>query len=157
MVFLGLVLAAAAVAIGVGVVLDGTESARLSVFGENVPGVTEQWQVFLAGAVVAIVFVAGMTVTFAGVGRFRRTRRDLRYLREEHAESLTTLEAEKRQLQQELARIRQTVTTATAAATGTAAAPASAAPATAPPLPVRSQARSRPQISAASPFFDRAE
>ncbi|MFG2090925.1 MULTISPECIES: hypothetical protein [unclassified Spirillospora] len=107
MVFLGFLLVAAAVAAGVGVVLDNTDAANLVVFGQSVPGVNEQWQVFLAGAAVAIVFFSGMLLTFAGAGRRLRTRRDLRDLREEHEESLTSLVAEKRRLERELAQVRQ--------------------------------------------------
>ncbi|WP_207934209.1 hypothetical protein [Actinomadura sp. KC06] len=107
MVFLGFLLVAAAIAIVVGVVLDNTEPANLIVFGQTVPGVNEQWQIFLAGAGVAVVFFTGMMLTFIGAGRRVRNRRDLRDLREEHEESLTTLEMEKRRLQRELARVRQ--------------------------------------------------
>ncbi|MEW2357472.1 hypothetical protein [Spirillospora sp. NPDC029432] len=106
MVFLGLLLAAAAVTAATGIVLSNDGAATLTVFGETVPGVSNQWQIFMCGALVAVVFMAGMTMAFLGFGRLMRTRRDLRYLREEHEESLTTLEMEKRQLQRELARVR---------------------------------------------------
>ncbi|WP_207943691.1 hypothetical protein [Actinomadura sp. KC345] len=107
MVFLGFLLVAAAIAAGVGVVLDNTGSADLVVFGQTVPGVSEQWQVFGAGAAVAIVFFLGMTLAFTGTARRIRVRRDLRDLRDEHEESLTTLVAEKRRLERELAQARQ--------------------------------------------------
>lgn len=107
MVFLGFVLVAAAIAAGVGVVLDNTDTANLVVFGQTVPGVTEQWQVFAAGAAVSAVFFGGLLLTCMGVVRRIRTRRDLRDLREEHEESLTTLVAEKRRLERELAQVRQ--------------------------------------------------
>jgi uncharacterized protein HemX len=106
-VFLGLVVATAAVIAGASVVLDNGGTAELSAFGETVPGVTAQWHVFLAGAGVAIVFMAGMTLAFFGLSRSIRLRRELRDLREEHEESLTTMEMEKRQLQRELARARR--------------------------------------------------
>ncbi|MFB4316581.1 hypothetical protein [Actinomadura sp. 21ATH] len=108
MVFLGLLLAAAAVTAATGIILSNDGAATLTVFGETVPGVSNQWQIFMCGALVAVVFMAGMTMAFLGFGRLMRTRRDLRYLREEHEESLTTLEMEKRQLQRELARVRGT-------------------------------------------------
>ncbi|MEU8802505.1 hypothetical protein [Spirillospora sp. NPDC048819] len=107
MVFLGFLLVAAAIATGVGVVLDNTGTADLVVFGQTIPGVNEQWQVFFAGAAVAIVFFSGMLLTFVGTARRVRTRRDLRDLRDEHEESLTTLVAEKRRLERELAQARQ--------------------------------------------------
>jgi hypothetical protein len=107
MIFLGLVVAVAAVAVGVGVVLGNTGPAELTVYGQPVSGLTTQWQLFLAGAAVAIVFMAGMTIMTLGMGRSIRQRRELRDLRDEHAESMTTLEMEKRHLQRELARVRQ--------------------------------------------------
>jgi hypothetical protein len=107
MIFLGLLVAAAAVGVGVGVVLDNAADAQLTFLGQAVPGVTSMWHVFLVGAVVAVVFMGGMIVVMLGFGRAVRVRRELRDLRDEHEESLTTLEMEKRHLQRELARVRQ--------------------------------------------------
>ncbi|WP_207933590.1 hypothetical protein [Actinomadura sp. GC306] len=107
MVFLGFLLVAVAVLAGTGVVLGNAESADLVLFGQTVPGVSEQWQVFFAGAAVALLFCVGMMLTFTGAARRIRTRRDLRDLREEHEESLTALIAEKRRLERELAQTRQ--------------------------------------------------
>ncbi|MFC5750799.1 hypothetical protein, partial [Actinomadura rugatobispora] len=107
MVFLGLILAAAAVTAGAGIVMANDGSASLTIFGYAVPGVSTHWQVFLTGAAVAVVFMLGMMIAIVGFGRRMRTRRDLRYLREEHEESLTTLEMEKRRLQRELAQVRR--------------------------------------------------
>lgn len=163
MVFLGLALAVAAAVFGVGIAMENTGSAELVVFGETVPGVTNVWQVFFAGAAVAVVFVLGLVFTFVGMGRMVRARRDLRYLREEHEESLTTLELEKRELQRELARIRQAGgaprpqrSDAAAQRRGgpsrapnPAAAAPTAAPATAP--------ASRSQVTTNSAFFERAD
>ncbi|WP_207929293.1 hypothetical protein [Actinomadura sp. 6K520] len=107
MVFLGFLLVAAAILAGVGVALDNAEAANLVLFGQTVPGVTEQWQVFLAGAAVALVLCCGTALTFTGAARRIRTRRDLRDLREEHEESLTALVAEKRRLERELAQAQR--------------------------------------------------
>jgi hypothetical protein len=107
MLFLGLVLAVAAVVVGTAVVMENSGTAGLTAFGNEVPGVTEQWQVFMAGAVVAIVFMAGVTVAALGFRRAMGIRRELRDLRDEHAESMQTLELEKRQLQRELAQARR--------------------------------------------------
>lgn len=107
MIFLGLVIAAAAVGVGVGVVVDNASNAQLTFLDHSVPGVSSMWHVFLVGAVVAIVFMGGMIVSVLGIGRAVRVRRELRDLRDEHEESLTTLEMEKRHLQRELARARQ--------------------------------------------------
>lgn len=148
MVFLGFLLVAAALTVGAGVVLDNTDPASLVVFGQAMPALDSEWQVFLAGAGVALVFVCGLMLTFMGAGRRIRNRRDLRDLRDEHEESLTTLEMEKRRLQRELARVKQS------------------APRQAPPREPAVQgvrvaggqpAGNRSQIPATSPFFDRTE
>ncbi|TYB49157.1 hypothetical protein [Actinomadura chibensis] len=107
MIFLGLFVLFAAVAAGVVVVLDNTGQAHVTVFGDEVPGITEQWHVFMAGAVVAIVFMAGLMVVALGFRRSMGMRRELRDLRDEHAESLQTLEMERRRLQQALAQARR--------------------------------------------------
>ncbi|MEO3826008.1 hypothetical protein [Actinomadura sp. B10D3] len=150
MVFLGFLLVAAAIAVGVGVVLDNSDPANLVLLGQTVPALENEWQVFLAGAAVALVLFSGLMLTFMGAARRIRDRRDLRDLREEHEESLTTLEMEKRRLQRELARVKQS------------------GPRQAPPPPrepavqgvrVAGQppAGNRSRIPATSPFFDRAE
>lgn len=145
MVFLGFLLVAATAAVSVGVVLDNTDAAQLVLFGQTVPGLSSEWQVFLAGAGTAVVFVLGMTLTVMGIARRIRNRRDLRDLREEHEESLTTLEMEKRRLERELARVRQ----------GSSRQGGKTEPAAAPVQGVRVAPRSR--IPAASPFFERSE
>ncbi|NDU76279.1 hypothetical protein GWI34_27155 [Actinomadura sp. DSM 109109] len=107
MIFLGLLVALAAGAVGVAAVLDGSDAARLTLFGDEVPGITSQWQVFMAGAAVAVVFMAGMTIASLGFRRAVHMRRELRELRDEHEESLQTLEMERRKLQQALAQARR--------------------------------------------------
>jgi hypothetical protein len=107
MIFLGVLIALAAGAAGVAVVLDNPGPARLTLFGDEVPGITSQWQVFMAGAVVAIVFMAGMMLATLGFRRAMSMRRELRDLRDEHEESLQTLEMERRRLQQALAQARR--------------------------------------------------
>ncbi|MEU8344964.1 hypothetical protein SAMN05443665_104228 [Actinomadura meyerae] len=107
MIFLGLIVALAATAAGVAIVLDNSGAARLTVFGDEIPGVTQQWHIFMAGAVVAIVFMAGVMVAALGFRRAMNVRRELRELRDEHEESLQTLELERRKLQQALAQARR--------------------------------------------------
>ncbi|NVI86565.1 hypothetical protein [Actinomadura sp. BRA 177] len=150
MVFLGFLLGAAAIAVGAGVVLDNTDSARLAVFDQDVPGLNNEWQVFLAGAGVAVVLVLGLMLTCTGAARRIRNRRDLRDLREEHQESLTTLEMEKRRLERELARVRQ--------GPGRRNAQPQPQPAPAsPPVQGVRVAGGRSRIPATSPFFERGE
>jgi uncharacterized membrane-anchored protein len=105
-VFLGILLATAAVAVAVAVIADNAGPASLSVFGQHVPGVTSNAQIFVAGLIVAIFFVIGLAISSLALGRSMRVRRELRDLREEREESLTTLELEREQFQRELARAR---------------------------------------------------
>lgn len=107
MIFLGLIVVLAAIVAGVAVVLDNSGDAQLTAFGDDIPGITEQWHVFMAGAVVAIVFMAGMMIVALGFKRLLGVRRELRDLRDEHEESLQTLEMERRKLQQALAQARR--------------------------------------------------
>lgn len=107
MIFLGLIVALAAAVAGVAVVLDNTGGVQMSMFGEQIPGITQQWHVFMAGAVVAIVFMSGVMVAALGFRRAMNVRRELRELRDEHEESLQTLEMERRRLQQALAQARR--------------------------------------------------
>ncbi|RKS79476.1 hypothetical protein BZB76_0942 [Actinomadura pelletieri DSM 43383] len=156
MVFLGSLLVVAAIAAVVGVILGNTGSTSLVAFGQTVPGVDELWQVFLAGAVTAVVFIAGMALGVIGTVRLVRTRRDLRDLREEHEESLTTLEMEKRRLQRELARVRQ----AAAQADGSGGGSSSRGRQSRRGAPAAAQGTRvgpRSQVAASSPFFDRKE
>lgn len=107
MMFLGLILMVGAMVAGAGVVLGNSGEAHLVVFGKAVPGVTEEWHVFGAGVVVTILFVTGVTVAALGFRRAMNVRRELRELRDQHEESMQTLELERRQLQQALAEARR--------------------------------------------------
>jgi uncharacterized membrane-anchored protein len=79
-VFLGIVLAVAAVGVGIGVVAENSSSGSLSVFGQQVPGVHTEAQVFIVGLAVATLVIAGLLVS--------------------------SLERKNQQLQRELARAR---------------------------------------------------
>ncbi|MFB4300455.1 hypothetical protein [Actinomadura sp. NTSP31] len=107
MIILGLVVTLAAIVAGVAVILGNTGEVHVTAFGHEVPGITQEWHLFLAGAVVAIVFLAGAGVAALGFRRAMGMRRELRDLREEHEESLQTLEMERRKLQQALAQARR--------------------------------------------------
>ncbi|MFD0854769.1 hypothetical protein ACFQ07_21195 [Actinomadura adrarensis] len=107
MIVMGLVLAVVAVLFGVAVVVGNEDEAQLTAFGGTVPGVGEEWQVFMAGAIVMIACMAGITLAMFGFKRSMGMRRELRDLRDEHEESLQTLEMEKRRLEQELAQARR--------------------------------------------------
>jgi hypothetical protein len=115
MVFVGILLAGAAVCVAVGLIAENTAPATLNVFGQHIPGVTSEAQVFLAGVIITMFFVIGLTISSLSLGRVMRVRRELRDLREEHEESLSTLEMERQQFQRELARARNTRATQTTA------------------------------------------
>ncbi|MDN3354553.1 hypothetical protein [Actinomadura sp. DC4] len=106
MILLGILLAGAAVCVAVGIVADNSAPATMSVFGQHIPGVTSEAQVFVAGIVVSIFFVIGLAIASLALGRSMRVRQELRDLREEREESLTALEMERQQLARELARAR---------------------------------------------------
>jgi hypothetical protein len=107
MIILGLVVTLAAIVAAVAVILGNAGEVHVTAFGHEVPGVTQQWQLFLAGVVVAIVFMAGAGIAALGFRRTMNMRRELRELRDEHEESLQTLELERRKLQQALAQARR--------------------------------------------------
>lgn len=106
MVFLGILLAAAAVATAVAVVTENSASASVNLLGHHVPGVSTQAHIFILGVIVSLIFVVGLTIASLALGRSVRVHRELRELRVEHRESLSSLEMEKRQLERELARAR---------------------------------------------------
>ena len=106
MIFLGIVLAGIAVAVVIGIIAENSAPASLDIFGQHIPGVTSEGQVFVTGVIVTIFFVIGLAIAALALGRSMRVRRELRALREEHEESLTTLELERQQFQRELARAR---------------------------------------------------
>jgi hypothetical protein len=134
MILLGILLAGAAVCVAVGMIADNSAPATLSIFGQHIPGVTSEAQVFVAGVVVTIFFVIGLTISSLALGRLTRVRRELRDLREEHEESLSTMEMQRQQFQRELARARNRMTT----------------PQTTGDVPVAGNREPNP----ASPFFD---
>ena len=109
MVFLGLILAAAAVAAGVGVLLDNNDPVTVSAYGQSVSGFTER-EIFVGGLVVASLFVLGWILIISGVRRHRRLKGDLNELddlRENREAYIEALEAERVRLNRELNQARQ--------------------------------------------------
>jgi hypothetical protein len=139
-IILGIVLAAAAIGAAVGVIAENSSSASLSVFGQHVPGLHTEAQIFIVGMIVAAFAFAGLAVSSLSVARSVRVRRELHDLRSEHKESMSTLEVKNQQLKRELARARSD---------------AGSAPATGetPVWPRQDRAAKEPE----SPFFERAE
>jgi hypothetical protein len=94
----------AAVAVGFGVASENSAPAHLTILHKTVPSVTTQGQVFLAGAVVAAVLLAGLMLLVLGARRAIRLRQTIDDLEEEREESLSALVAENERLRRELAR-----------------------------------------------------
>lgn len=109
MVFLGLILAAIAVAAGVGVLLGNNDPVTVSAYGQTVSGFTER-EVFVGGLAVACLFVLGWILIVSGVRRRRRLRGDLEELdelRENREAYIESLEAERARLTRELSQARR--------------------------------------------------
>jgi hypothetical protein len=106
MVFLGVVLAIAAVVAGIEVITQNSSSASLDFFGHNVPGVHTEARVFIVGMAVAAVIAAGLAMSSVSLVRKMRSRRELLDLREEREESMEALKTQNRQLRRELAHAR---------------------------------------------------
>lgn len=109
MVFLGLILAAIAVAAGVGVLLDNNDPVTVSAYGQSVSGFTER-EIFVGGLAVASLFVLGWILIISGFRRRRRLKGDLDELdelRENREAYIESLEAERARLTRELNQARQ--------------------------------------------------
>lgn len=107
LVVFGLLIAAVAVVAAIGVLIDNdTISVSLTAFGKTFTDLSLA-EVFLAGAVVAVVFVLGWVLFIAGIRRARNLRRELLDLREDREGYVESLAAEKAKLERELARTRK--------------------------------------------------
>ncbi|GLY74474.1 hypothetical protein [Actinoallomurus iriomotensis] len=112
MVFVGVVVAVAAVVVGIEVIVHNSSSASLGFFGYHVPGVHTEAQVFAAGLIVAFVAGGGLAMAWISLLRKARVRRELHDLREEREETMASLERKNQQLERELARVRGGATSA---------------------------------------------
>lgn len=106
MVFLGVVVAIAAVVVGIEVIVQNSSPASLSLFGHHVPGVQTEAHVIIVGMIVALFAGGGFMMSLAALLRTARARRELHDLREEREESLATLQLKNQQLERELALAR---------------------------------------------------
>ena len=99
MFVLGLLLLVVSGAVALGVVLDNTEPTSVTAFGLTVSNIN-LGGLFLAGAVVGLVFMLGLAMMVAGASRRRARRvaarrevRDVRSEREQLAEENAALKA----------------------------------------------------------------
>ena len=109
MVFLGLILAAVAVAAGVGVLLDNNDPVTVTAYGQSVAGFTER-EIFVGGLAIASLFILGWILVISGIRRHRRLKSDLNELdelRENREAYIEALEAERARLTRELNEARQ--------------------------------------------------
>jgi len=105
MLVLGLLLIIAALAVGFGAIFDGTESAKVEIFGTdfdpNVAGV------FVAGAVSMLVLLLGVLAVMNSMGRARRKRSDRKEAKSRQQASVQQLEDERAALRAENERLAE--------------------------------------------------
>ncbi|MFB9839025.1 hypothetical protein [Actinoallomurus acaciae] len=114
MVFVGVIVAVAAVVAGIEVIAQNSSSASLAFFGHQVPGVHTESQVFIVGIIVAFFAGGGLAMSWLSLLRRMRVRRELQDLREDRQETMAALVRKNQQLERELARARGGAPSATA-------------------------------------------
>jgi hypothetical protein len=101
MILLGLVLMAACIAVAVDVVIQNTEVIHATAFGQSVTHLS-LGGLFVAGAVLGILFALGLLMMTGGVGRAGRRRRERRAAMHESAAETEALRAHNERLEREL-------------------------------------------------------
>src|SRR4051812_16594733 len=101
MVALGLLLLLASGALTVGMVLQNTDAASASAFGQSASGLTIGG-LFLAGVVTGAIAILGLTMILAGASRRRRRRVGLRQQVLDARDEKESLAEENARLQREL-------------------------------------------------------
>jgi membrane protein implicated in regulation of membrane protease activity len=103
MLVLGVVLIAAAIALGAGAVFDGSEAASVEVFGTNVD--TTVAGVFFGGAATMLLFMVGVLMLVSSMGRARRKRVARKETKRRQRDSVSQLEQERAELRAENERL----------------------------------------------------
>jgi hypothetical protein len=126
MLALGLLLIIGATALTVGAVYDGGDPATVEILGQSLS--TTVAGVFFTGAVTMLMFLLGVWLLTASMGRARRKRAERKQAKSRQRDSVarleeerTALRAENERLAEELAQ-RRTTTTGAAGAAGAGAA-----------------------------------
>lgn len=101
MALLGLLLALAAVVLTVGVLATNATRVAVHAFGLTQSGVSLR-ELFIAGAVTALVFALGLAMMARGLARSRRRRLERRRLVRDSQQQSASLTAEKARLEREL-------------------------------------------------------
>jgi uncharacterized protein HemX len=101
MVVFGLLLMLGCAALAVDAVIQNTSAMHAIAFNQPISGLS-LGALFIAGAVVGLLFALGLAMFTGGLGRARRIRRERRNLRRQSAQA-QNLQAENTRLEQELA------------------------------------------------------
>jgi hypothetical protein len=105
MLVLGLLLILVSAALGVGLVYDGTEAAKVEILGTTVD--TTMAGVFFSGAATMLAFLVGVWLLQSKMGRSRRKRVERKETRRKQRESVAKLEQERVQLAAENERLAE--------------------------------------------------
>jgi ABC-type nickel/cobalt efflux system permease component RcnA len=103
MLIIGLLLLVGAVAVGVGVVYDGSDPVTVEILDRSVD--TTVAGVYFAGLGTMLLILLGLWMVVASMGRSRRKRAKRRELRTEHKDSVSQLEEERSALAAENERL----------------------------------------------------
>ncbi len=109
MLVLGLLLILGAAVITVGAIFDGGESASVVILGQTIN--TTAAGVFVAGLVTMLVFLIGVWLIYASLGRARRRRGERKEAKRREVESVTALKEERAALQEENERLAERLST----------------------------------------------
>jgi uncharacterized protein YlxW (UPF0749 family) len=110
MLILGLLLIVGSAALGVGLVFDGSEAAKVEILGTTVD--TTMAGVFFSGAATMLLFLVGVWLLQSKMGRSRRKRVERKEARLKQRESVAKLEQERVKLAAENERLSQKLDTA---------------------------------------------
>jgi uncharacterized protein YlxW (UPF0749 family) len=105
MLVLGLLLILGSAALGLGLVYDGSEAAKVEILGTTVD--TTMAGVFFTGAATMLIFLVGVWMLQSSMGRSRRKRAERKEARIKQRESVAKLEQERVQLAAENERLAE--------------------------------------------------
>lgn len=111
MVILGLLLMLGCAALAVDAVVQNTEMMHATAFSQPISHLS-LGAIFVAGAVVGLLFALGMAMFAGGLGRASRARRERRAIERESAAQAEALRADKERLERELEAHRTSADTA---------------------------------------------
>jgi ABC-type nickel/cobalt efflux system permease component RcnA len=104
MLILGFLLILGSAALTAGLVVDGSETATVEVFGTTVDNMTTA-TVFIGGAATMLLFLLGVWMLKSSLGRSRRKRIERKATRSEERDSAARLEQERVELAAENQRL----------------------------------------------------